>query len=282
MNIPQKLPFHTLDDFDLGKPLGAGQFGQVWLVRHKPTHAILALKIINKSSVTSQSAIKQLRRELEIHYQLKHSNILRMYGFFYDKNRIYIVLEYAIKGGLFEILQKKRRFSEEVAAKYIFQVAKALYYMHRNKVIHRDLKPENILVTYDDILKIADFGWAVKNIDKKRYTLCGTLEYLAPELCKIERHDDSVDCWSLGILCYEFLCGRTPFESKRRTFEEMKKMILSKKYEIPNFVSDDVKDFIGKLLTYETDNRMGIEEVKDHVWIKKHVSEEERMKFYDE
>lgn len=274
--------FHTLDDFEIGRPLGCGEFGQVWLVRHKTTNLILALKIIDKSRVKHESSAKQIRREIEVHSNLKHSNILRMYGYFYDKQRIYIVLEYATRCGMFEILQRYRRFDEEKTATYIFQVSRALYYMHKNNVIHRDLKPENILVTYDNTIKIADFGWAVKNVDNKRYTLCGTLEYLAPEICKEERHDTRLDMWCIGILTYEFLTGYTPFECKNKTFNEMKPKILEMKYEIPDFISVDGKDFIKRLLVYEKDRRMKIEEIHTHPWIRKHISQKIRDTFYDD
>ncbi|KAM0675514.1 hypothetical protein GVAV_000880 [Gurleya vavrai] len=275
-----QFPFHTLDDFELGKPLGAGQFGQVWLVKHKATNYITALKILNKSVIT-QNYTKQLRRELEIHSNLKHPNILRMYGYFHDKNRIYIILEFACKGELFSHLQKTTRFSERTSANYIFQVSKALNYMHDNSVIHRDLKPENILIGADNKLKIADFGWAVRNIDRRRYTYCGTQEYLAPEMVNEKRHDNSIDLWCLGILCYEFLTGKTPFEESSRVLANIKEKILNLKYDFPDFVSDKARDFVRKLLVVEKEKRMCFNEIRRHPWIVLHVDSEERAKFHN-
>ncbi|KAM0687506.1 hypothetical protein COBT_001251 [Conglomerata obtusa] len=272
--------FHTLDDFELGKPLGAGQFGQVWLVKHKTTNYITALKILNKSAIT-QTSTKQLRRELEIHSNLKHPNILQMYGYFHDKNNIYIILEYACNGELFNLLQRNSRFSETSSANYIFQVAKALFYMHKNSVIHRDLKPENILIGADNKLKLADFGWAVRNIDRRRYTYCGTQEYLAPEMVTEKRHDNAVDLWCLGVLCYEFLTGKTPFEGGTRNLADIREKILALKYEFPDFLSDDAKDFVRKLLVVEKDKRLGIHEIRKHPWIVLNVCGEERSKFFE-
>lgn len=273
--------FHKLDDFDIGKPLGAGEFGQVWLVKHKPTQYVLALKLIDKQKIVKHNMVKQLRREIEIHSNLKHKHIIRMYGYFYDKERVYLVLEYATQGGLFEYLRRVRTFDEKQAANYIFQVSKAIFYMHINNVIHRDLKPENILISYDNTLKIADLGWAVTNVDQKRNTTCGTLEYLAPELCREVTHDKSTDIWSLGILCYEFLTGKTPFESNSRSFKEVKKKVLEMKYDFPAHLSDDAKDFIKKLLNENMENRMRINQILVHPWIMKYVEKADLDSFYE-
>lgn len=273
--------FHTLDDFDMGKPLGAGEFGQVWLVRHKPTQFIMALKLIDKKKIIKHNMVKQLRREIEIHSNLKHKHIVRMYGYFYDKERVYLALEYATQGGLFEYLRRVRTLDEKQAANYIFQVSKAIFYMHINNVIHRDLKPENILISYDNTLKIADLGWAVTNVDHKRNTTCGTLEYLAPELCKEVTHDKSTDIWSLGILCYEFLTGKTPFESDSRSFNAIKKKVLEMKYDFPSHVSKEAQDFIKNLLIEDKEKRMRINKILNHPWIVKHVEKGELESFYE-
>lgn len=273
--------FHTLDDFDMGKPLGAGEFGQVWLVRHKTSKIILALKLIDKQKIIKHDMVKQLRREIEIHSNLKHKHIIRMYGYFYDRDRVYLVLEYATQGGLYEYLRRVKTFDEKLAAKYIFQVTKAIFYMHMNNVIHRDIKPENILISYDNTLKIADLGWAVTNVDHKRNTTCGTLEYLPPEVCKEVVHDKCADIWSLGILCYEFLTGKTPFESEERSFKEMKRKVLEMKYEFPNHVSEDAQDFVRRLLIEDKEKRMRINQIQNHAWIIKHVEKNERDSFYE-
>ncbi|EJW05134.1 AUR protein kinase [Edhazardia aedis USNM 41457] len=270
--------FMTLDDFELGKYLGSGQFGQVWLAKHKKSGYVVALKLLEKEKIKSPFCARQLRREIEVHSKLKHANILRLHGYFHDKLRIYLVLEYAAGGELFEILQKARRFNEQTAAKYILQVCKAIKYLQVNGVIHRDIKPENILLGSDDCIKIADFGAAVKNVDKKRYTMCGTKEYLAPEMWEKQNHSIYLDMWCIGILTYEFLTGNTPFGSDL-TDNECKSRVNDLKYTFPAYLSFEAKDFIGKLLKKEPEKRLKIDEVPQHSWIVKNVDESERISF---
>jgi serine/threonine protein kinase len=138
-----------------------------------------------------------------------------MYGFFWDKKKIYLILEYALGGELYKDLQAQpnKRYSETKTANYILQLWDALSYLHTKEVIHRDIKPENLLNSQGTI-KIADFGWSVYAPQEgRRETLCGTLDYLPPEMVKGDTHDKNVDIWSLGILWYELLWGFPPFET---------------------------------------------------------------------
>jgi len=156
----------------------------------------------------------QLRREIEIQAHLRHRNILRMFGYFWDEKRVYLILEYAPKGELYKELTRRGRFSERRGAMYVASLAAALDYMHGKHVIHRDIKPENLLLGYKGEIKLADFGWSVHAPSSRRTTLCGTLDYLPPEMIENKEHDHSVDNWSLGVLAYEFLCGAPPFEAE--------------------------------------------------------------------
>ncbi|KAH3774064.1 hypothetical protein DPMN_175435, partial [Dreissena polymorpha] len=151
----------SLADFDIGKPLGKGKFGNVYLAREKTTKFIVALKVLFKSQLQKSGVEHQLRREIEIQSHLQHDNILRLYNWFHDKTRIYLILEYAYRGELYKVLQKEKRFDEKTTAKYVYQLANALKYCHSKKVIHRDIKPENLLLGLTQDLKIADFGWSV-------------------------------------------------------------------------------------------------------------------------
>lgn len=263
--------YWSLDDFEIGRLLGRGKFGQVWLAKEKEKNFIVALKIIPIKEIQSPETAKQIRREIEIHSNLRHKNVLRMYGHFYDRDNIYLILEYAGKGEFFKFLSEKGgRFSEKEASTYIRQVISALIYMKGHSVIHRDIKPENLLLGSDDELKIADFGWAVYNADKKRMTFCGTMEYLAPEMVNNDTHDTSIDLWCLGILTYEFLTGKTPFESKNRNMREAYKRINSLKYSIPETVSPNAAEFISKLLVLNPEDRMDLNEALVHPFIVKH------------
>ncbi|EIJ88287.1 aurora kinase A [Nematocida parisii] len=255
------------DDFEIGASLGRGKFGKVYLAREKKSGFIVALKILLKTEITGCNATKQVRREIEIQSHMKHENILRLYGYFYDDLNVYIILEYAAKGEMFKLLQKKKRFTEQEGAKYIAEMVQALKYIHTKNVIHRDIKPENILIGADNKLKIADFGWAVHNIDSKRYTFCGTMDYLPPEMVCHQKHDKYVDIWGIGVLAYEFVVGNPPFEAKGSTDETFKR-IKSIEFTFPSYLSNACKDFISKLLVREPEERLSIDQILTHRWIR--------------
>merc|ERR1711935_1247350 len=151
----------SLSDFDIGKPLGRGKFGNVYLAREKKTKYVVALKVLFKTQLLKAGVEHQLRREIEIQSHLRHPNILRMYGYFYDSKRIYLILEFSPGGELYKRLTQKGRFSERTSARYISDLATALDFCHTKHVIHRDIKPENLLVGAHAEIKIADFGWSV-------------------------------------------------------------------------------------------------------------------------
>ena len=169
-----------LESFEVGKPLGRGKFGNVYMAREKASGAIVALKVIFKKQVDRHGVLAQLRDEVEIQTRLRHPGVLRMHGYFHDEKRVYLVLELAPGGELFKRLQTETRFSEAQTARWVGQLADALRLVHAHKVIHRDIKPENLLLDRHDNLKIADFGWSTV-AQHKRKTFCGTLDYLAPE-----------------------------------------------------------------------------------------------------
>lgn len=258
-----------LSDFDIGKPLGKGKFGNVYLAREKNSKYIVALKVLFKSQLQKAQVEHQLRREIEIQSHLRHPNILRLYGYFYDSTRVYLILEYAPRGELYKELTRCEKFDEKRAAKYISQLADALYYCHDKKVIHRDIKPENLLLGLKGELKIADFGWSVHAPSSRRTTMCGTLDYLPPEMIEGHEHDEKVDLWSLGVLCYEFLVGKPPFEAdgNRQTYNRISRVDL----HFPAYVSKSAQDLISKLLQKNPKSRLPLQSVLCHPWIKQHV-----------
>ncbi|XP_021138216.2 aurora kinase B isoform X4 [Columba livia] len=151
----------TLDDFEIGRPLGKGKFGSVYLAREQSTKFLVALKILFKSQVEKEGVEHQLRREIEIMAHLQHPNILRLYNYFHDERRVFLILEYAPGGELYKELQRQGRFDATRIATLMEEAADALLYCHGKKVIHRDIKPENLLLGLMGELKIADFGWSV-------------------------------------------------------------------------------------------------------------------------
>ncbi|KAM3728701.1 Aurora kinase [Dirofilaria immitis] len=234
----------TLNDFEIGRPLGRGKFGNVYLAREIESKFVVALKVVYKTHLGPNNLKRQLQREIEIQYHLRHPNILRLYGYFHDKDRVYLVLEFAPRGSLFQRLQEMKTFPPELAAKYMYQLASAMEYCQQKKVLHRDLKPENVLISANGDLKISDFGWSVHEPSSKRTTVCGTLDYLAPEMVPNGTHDSMVDNWSLGVMLYEFLVGKPAFEAK--TYQDTFDNIRRCKYIFPPEVPDGAKDLISK------------------------------------
>ena len=263
-----------LSDFLIGKKLGSGQFGHVYLAKLKSTQFICAIKVINKNRLLKESlkCINQVRREIEIQSHLHHPNILSIYNFFWDKKNVYLVIEYALGGELFKLLRKEPngRFSEPKAAFYIKQVCEGIEYIHKMHIIHRDIKPENILVC-NEVIKLADFGWSIHQISNKlRKTFCGTPEYMPPEVLYEQPHIPSSDLWCLGVLIFELCSGETPFNGNSNS-EIIYKIKKFKMKAFPNYFSEDVKDLIGKLLKRSPNERISIEEVKAHPWITKNA-----------
>jgi hypothetical protein len=262
----------SLSDFDIGRPLGRGKFGNVYLCRLKQQpNLIVALKVLQKSQLSKAGVEHQLRREVEIQSHLRHRNILRMYGYFWDEKRVYLILEYAPKGELYKELTRRGRFSERRAATYIGALAEALDYCHKKHVIHRDIKPENLLLGYRGEIKIADFGWSVHAPSSRRNTLCGTLDYLPPEMIENKEHDDTVDIWSLGVLTYEFMCGHPPFEAEGHS--ETYRRILKVDLKFPPHVSPEARDLVTRLLRRDPKQRLPLSKVKEHVWVARHTQE---------
>lgn len=259
---------HGLKDFEVGRALGKGKFGNVYLAREKKSKFIVALKVLSKKQLVKHNVQHQLRREIEIQSHLHHRNILQLYGYFYDDERVYLILEYAPRGELYRKLRDCQRFDEKTTSIYIGQIIDALIVCHSRDVIHRDIKPENILIGYNGELKIADFGWSVHAPSSRRQTLCGTLDYLPPEMVQHKVYDKSVDLWCLGVLTYEFLVGNPPFEmeSLDGTYERIVKV----DYKCPEFVSELSQDFIRRLLKKNPKDRMPLLESKEHEMIKKY------------
>jgi serine/threonine protein kinase len=256
-----------LNDFEIGKPLGRGKFGSVYLAREKETKYIVAIKVLRKSQLLKAGVEHQLRREIEIQSHLRNRNILRMYGYFYDDRRIYLILEYSPGGELYKRLTHKGNFSEQTSARYIRDLALALDYCHSKHVIHRDIKPENLLIGAHHEIKIADFGWSVHAPTSRRNTLCGTLDYLPPEMVEGREHDEKVDIWSLGVLLYEFLFGGPPFEAEGHsaTYRRISRVDLH--FPRQPAVDDGAKDLIRRLLVKDPNQRMKLADVPKHPWV---------------
>jgi len=243
----------------------------VYLAREKASAYIVALKVLYKAQLCKGNVEHQLRREIEIQSHLRHPHILRLFGYFHDANRVFLILEYAARGELYKELHRQpgSRFPEARSATYIASLAHALAYCHAKSVIHRDLKPENLLLGLRGELKIADFGWSVHSPANRRHTLCGTPDYLPPEMLSGQEHDHTLDLWSLGVLMYEFLCGAPPFEAEELT--DTYRRIRQVQVTYPPHLSDDAVDLIRRLLVKEGKQRLPLSGVLRHPWIVKHA-----------
>ena len=234
--------------FEIGRPLGKGKFGRVYLARERTNGFICGLKVLHKHELQAGRVEKQVRREIEIQSNLRHPNILQMYGHFHDSKRVFLIIEFAAKGELYKHLRREHRFPEWKASQYIAQMASALRYLHRKHVIHRDIKPENILVGIHGEIKLSDFGWSVHAPNSRRQTMCGTLDYLPPEMIKPgsadNTYNEKVDLWSLGVLTYEFLVGEAPFEDDPPITQ---RRIARADMTIPSFVSPEARDLIKRV-----------------------------------
>ncbi|KAK1297762.1 Serine/threonine-protein kinase Aurora-3 [Acorus calamus] len=259
-----------IDDFEIGKPLGEGKFGRVYLARERKSRYVVALKVVHRERLEKYRMQDQLRREIEIQSDLNHPNIIRLFGWFHDETRIFLILEFAARGELYKELKEVDRFPERRAATYIASLTRALAYCHEKHVIHRDIKPENLLMDLKGRLKIADFGWSVQSVDRRK-TMCGTLDYLPPEMVENKSHDFTVDNWTLGILCYEFLYGFPPFETadQHETFKKIMRIDLN--FPSSPQVSTGAKDLIRKLLVKDPSKRLSLQRVLEHPWILKNA-----------
>lgn len=219
----------------------------VELAEHKQTGLKFAVKKIDKASLVNKKIKETLLREIKIHSQLRHENIVRLYTSLEDKDFIYLVLEYCDKGNLFHYIRKKKTLSEEESFFFFAQAAAGIYFLHKNGFIHRDIKPENLLLNSDGVLKVCDFGWCIGiEQDEQRNTFCGTLEYMAPEMIQNEYHDHTLDVWSLGILLFELFHGNAPFTGPNP--KAIGQKILGRNIKFKKTATKEFRDLVESIL----------------------------------
>lgn len=260
------------NDYIIGEECGSGAFATVRKVKSKTTNQIRALKIIKK---TKNQDSARMYLEVEILKKLVHPNILQIFEFYEDKKNFYIISEMCEGGELFDQVVKKGTFTEDEAACVVKQMLSAVNYIHTNNIVHRDLKPENILLdtAKNNIIKIIDWGTArffEKN--KKMNKVSGTPYYIAPEVL-FEKYDEKCDVWSCGIIMYILLCGYPPFNGDNDN--EILSKIKIGKFVFPQEewkdVSDEAKDLINKMLTFNPNDRLSASECLQHVWLGDHT-----------
>ena len=212
--------------------------------------------------------------EINIQSRICHPNIIQLYNYFKDKDNAnyFLILEYANKGTLFDLIRCKKGLNEINTFYYFIQAVNAIYFLHNNQIIHRDLKPENLLINKDNILKLCDFGWSVYLYNNKRETFCGTVEYMAPEIVKNQGYDFSIDVWSLGVLLYELIHSYSPFVVKDLDIYKIENNIVTKELQFKKGISNECKDLIKQLLAKDVKNRIKVKDIYQHPFVLRYVN----------
>jgi len=257
-------------DLELRRILGVGTFGRVKMVIHRPSSQTYALKCMRKAQVVATKQNSHILNEKNILAMMKHPFILALIQTYQDAGELYMLMEVALGGELFSLLAKRAPLFDSPARFFAASVASMFSYMHNLAVVYRDLKPENLLLDKQGYLKLVDFGFA-KIITDRTWTLCGTPEYLAPEIILNKGHGFGADWWCLGILAYECLTGTTPFVSNDPMDGYRK--IIKCKVPWPSQLTPYAKDFIDKLLCVDPTRRLGClkggaRDVRAHSWFK--------------
>lgn len=247
------MSFFRLSDFTLVRSIGTGTFGRVYLARYK-TLRYFALKKLRKIDVFRLKQMDHVHHERSLLCRLHHPFIIRLYSAMQDERHLYMLLEYAPGGELFHYLRRAGRLSLEAARFYMAELVLAIEYLHAHDIAYRDLKPENLLLDREGHIKLADFGFA-KVVPNLTYTLCGTPEYLAPEIILGRGYGKSVDWWALGILLFEMLTGNPPFNGDTPT--AVYERTLKGKVHYPHWLSATAVEFLSGLLTLDATKRLG-------------------------
>ena len=266
---------YSLNDFQILRTLGTGSFGRVHLTRSIHNGRFYAMKVLKKERVVNMKQVEHTNDERRMLKLAQHPFIIRMWGTFQDCHNLFMIMDYIEGGELFSLLRKSQRFPTPVAKFYAAETFLAIEYLHNLDIIYRDLKPENILLDKNGHIKLTDFGFA-KEVQDVTYTLCGTPDYIAPEVVATKPYNKSVDWWSFGILIFEMLTGYTPFydPTPMKTYEN----ILNGTITYPDYLPPDILDLLQKLIVKDLTQRLGnlqggSNDVKNHPWFKEVIWE---------
>jgi serine/threonine protein kinase len=275
-NNSNKLEIEThldINEFIVKTKLGKGSFGQVYLVEHKNTGKNYAMKILEKTKIKENDLIENSKIERIILSKLSFPFIVDLKYSFQSTTKLYLVTEYVSGGDLYELLKSKKCFGLDMVKFYIAELVVSLEYLHNNNCIYRDLKPENILLSSDGHIKLIDFNLSKLFISsysiekQKAESICGTADYMAPEIIVQSEYNYLVDWYSLGVITFTFLAGYTPISCKKNPLnvEKKKKPIYFNK----EIFSSSAEDFIKRLLQFDPNKRLGrkgVDEIKHHAF----------------
>ncbi|XP_059684621.1 serine/threonine-protein kinase MARK1 isoform X2 [Gavia stellata] len=269
-----------IGNYRLLKTIGKGNFAKVKLARHVLTGREVAVKIIDKTQLNPTS-LQKLFREVRIMKILNHPNIVKLFEVIETEKTLYLVMEYASGGEVFDYLVAHGRMKEKEARAKFRQIVSAVQYCHQKCIVHRDLKAENLLLDADMNIKIADFGFSNEfTVGNKLDTFCGSPPYAAPELFQGKKYDGpEVDVWSLGVILYTLVSGSLPFDGQN--LKELRERVLRGKYRIPFYMSTDCENLLKKLLVLNPIKRGSLEQIMKDRWMNV-GHEEEELKPYTE
>ncbi|KAJ0788985.1 putative protein kinase AGC-Pl family [Helianthus annuus] len=261
-----------LEDFEVLKVVGQGAFAKVYQVKKHGSSEIFAMKVMRKDRIFEKDHAEYMKAERDILTKVNHPFIVQLKYSFQTKYRLFLVLDFVNGGHLFFQLYRQGLFREELARFYTAEIVSAVSHLHANGIMHRDLKPENILLDAEGHVMLTDFGVA-KQFDEstRSNSMCGTLEYMSPEIVQGRGHDKAADWWSVGILMYEMLTGKPPFRGGNR--QKIQQKIVKDKIKLPAFLSSEAHSLLKGLLQKESSRRLGSgaggsNEIKSHSWFK--------------
>lgn len=234
--------------------LGQGAFGKVQIVKNKSSGETYALKCLNKSQIVESSLQVHVVNERKVMMMIDHPFLLKLYNSYWDESYVYLLLELCLGGELFTVLRRAGRFSEKASRFYVATVLQAFDHLHSKNIVYRDLKPENLMLDNQGYIKVVDFGLA-KVVQDRTWTLCGTPDYLAPEIILSKGHDKAVDYWALGVLTFELTAGVVPFFADDPL--DVYQLVLDGEIKFPVHFTRPLSDLIRKLLNPSASKRLG-------------------------
>nr|XP_053629506.1 5'-AMP-activated protein kinase catalytic subunit alpha-2-like [Cherax quadricarinatus]QPF20893.1 AMP-activated protein kinase subunit alpha [Cherax quadricarinatus] len=265
----QTITLMKIGHYQIGNTLGAGTFGKVKYGEHILTGTKVAIKILNRKTIKNLDMVSKIKREITNLKLFRHPHIIKLYQVISTPTDIFMVMEYASGGELFDYIKKKGKLKESEARRFFQQIISGVDYCHRHMVVHRDLKPENLLLDHNLHVKIADFGLSNIMVDGEFLrTSCGSPNYAAPEVISGKLYaGPEVDVWSCGIILYALLCGTLPFDDEH--VPTLFRKIKSGVFQIPDYLNQSVVRLLLHMLMVDPMRRANIEDIKKHEWFQK-------------